>query len=285
VSNATQHSQKHVVHKGQTSIESALAPKPKRTQDDVDASLLNFVVSTGVSFNAVTMDAFKELFDLLVGPQAPADKKKIRVPSRRTLTARLADLYKATRLRVAAEILDTNAIIAFVGDCWASKAFFAFLALNYQLIDRHGVLKTGLVAMKYIPKDEAGHTGEFLRDAIVACVGELVLLKLIDDAEKDQNDDDGARLGDLRRDGVRHVDVRSMTSDLLGRCVGIVTDGGGNIAKATRLLTMQFNVGGSIGTKRARRCMCHLLQLVLKYFCLHDKDLADALAGKFVQYT
>lgn len=62
---------------------------------------------------------------------------------------------------------------------------------------------------------------------------------------------------------------------LLARTSAFVTDSGANMQAATRIVIGAYT---GTGNRVARLCVCHMLQLLLKWFCLADVLLADALA-------
>lgn len=161
-----------------------------------------------------------------------------------------------------------------------------FLALSFQAVHAPSAttnarLVSGLIELRPIIKGDDGHTAERLAQEMVDCMRSLAVVYELDQASRGV--DDGhraaqqARIAMLKSDaGTRDAVVVRLAREALVRAVGIVTDGGANMAKAARDLMAAH--GG--GERRARLCVAHTLQLVLKYFCIQDVKLADALAGR-----
>lgn len=152
-----------------------------------------------------------------------------------------------------------------------------FLAINFQAL-RDGKVIGGLVEMRHVVKGEEGHTSQRLYKEVVACMRELAVLHEIALVpESDLEEVDKAEIIDLLKSdaGKDYPDVVAKADAALRRCVAIVTDGGANMARAAADLIAAH--GG--GNDRARLCVSHTLQLVLKYFCIEDSALANVLAG------
>ena len=153
-----------------------------------------------------------------------------------------------------------------------------FIAISFQAL-HNGKLINGLIEMRHIVKGEDGHTSERLVEEIAASVRDLAVVYELERVGNDNNLTDeakAARIQLLNSDAARYdLDVINNTNTALSSSIGFVTDGGANMAKAARLLASTY--GG--GNDRARLCVSHTLQLLLKYFCIQDNALADALAS------
>lgn len=241
------------------------------SQEKFEELLVNLFVETGTSWNVIESKSFVVLLDYMRTP-----KKDFHPFSRRTLARRIDEKYAAIRLEKAKFVFDENVQLALSADCWTSKTMRGYLALNCQFFERDPasgsvVLRSSLLDLRAILKGSEGHTGKRLCDEMEWSFKSLALNYLRAGAKGDR-----VQLEKLASpDAMDDPAVLNLASSALQRTLCIVTDGGPNMVLAAKNLMMRH--GGDLA--RARLCVSHSLQLLLKYFCVEDKLLADSLAA------
>ena len=134
--------------------------------------------------------------------------------------------------------------------------------------------------MRNIVKGVDGHTADRLRDEIILAFRELAVVFLIDQYQNssatvaDDLTSPADRVADLKRDGaLQDAEVVELSSKALSRVLAITTDGGANMHKAAALVMQSHrprhgDALEDLSIRRARLCVCHTLQLLVRHSCL-----------------
>jgi hypothetical protein len=138
--------------------------------------------------------------------------------------------------------------------------------------------------LRQIIKGETGHTAERLCDEMEGAFVDLAKMYITT-----------RRAGDaaVDVDGDGGEEALALAAASLRRVLAITTDGGANMCKAAALLMHRYQRDRVSPLSRARLCICHTLQLVLKHMCNGDSELSSALAvcnfvacsAKFSEYA
>lgn len=153
-----------------------------------------------------------------------------------------------------------------------------YVAITYHRVvaGNDAKLDSGLLVLRHIIKGTTGHTAVRLCDEMEGAFIDLAKLYIM--AKRN----DGAF---TTADGDIEEASRRLAASALRRVLAITTDGGANMCKGAAMLMERYQPVRRSPLLRARICVQHTAQLILKHTC-KDAELATALgACNYIAYS